>query len=337
VLENRSNHESRLLALPVIRVLATGAAVVEPVFWLEGGPGMSNMQFKPFASLLANHDIVMVGYRGVDGSTVLECSDVSRAFGGAAGDLLSRASRASVGAAAAQCAGRLEAEGIELAGYTIPEVVKDLEAACAALGYARINLLSQSYGTRIAQIYATLHPDQLYRSAMIGVNPPGHFVWEPSTIDCQLRYYAQLCAQDVVCRTRTPDLAATVRRVAHAMPSRWLGIPIDPGKVKAVSFALLFNRGTATQIFDAYAATDQLLRYWCRRCFTLHLCADGLSCIAGVSSAREATAGSGGCAGRQCQFRGLVAVTATATPLRAMTADCTAEALTSAHSLFELR
>jgi pimeloyl-ACP methyl ester carboxylesterase len=124
----------------------------------------------------------------------------------------------------------------------------------AALGYARINLLSQSYGTRVAQIYAALHPDHLHRSAMIGVNPPGHFVWEPNTIDAQLSYYARLCAQDTACRARSADLAATVRDVAHTMPERWLFFPIDPGKVKTVTFALLFNRGTAAMVFDAYQA-----------------------------------------------------------------------------------
>jgi hypothetical protein len=38
------------------------------------------------------------------------------------------------------------------------------------------------------------------------------------------------------------------------MPKRWLFIPIDPGKVKTATFALLFNRGTAAMVFDAYQA-----------------------------------------------------------------------------------
>ena len=42
--ENRNASESNLIALPVIRVRATGAHPAEPVFWLSGGPGSSNMQ-----------------------------------------------------------------------------------------------------------------------------------------------------------------------------------------------------------------------------------------------------------------------------------------------------
>ncbi|MGH2521612.1 MAG: alpha/beta fold hydrolase [Anaerolineales bacterium] len=199
----------------------------------------------------------MVGYRGVDGSVVLDCPEVERANKGVGDNLLSPESRANLGDAARQCAQRLQAEGVDLDGYTIPEVVADLEAARAGLGYERVNLGSLSYGTRIAQIYAYLHPDRVYRSIMAGVNPPGHFVYEPETIDAQLEYYAQLCAQDAECSARTPNLAETMRHVAHNLPERWLFIPIDPGAVKVITFFQLFNRGTAAIIFDAYLAAEQ--------------------------------------------------------------------------------
>ena len=76
--ENRNDPDSRLIALPVISVRATGDSPAEPIFWLTGGPGSSNMHFSHFEGLLDNHDIVMVGYRGVDGSVVLDCPEVTR-------------------------------------------------------------------------------------------------------------------------------------------------------------------------------------------------------------------------------------------------------------------
>ena len=254
--ENRAKADSRLIALPVMRVRATGESTTEPIFFLEGGPGQSNMGARPPAFGLANHDFVMVGYRGVDGSVVLDCPEVDRAIKGVGDDLLSPESRANFAGAMAQCAARLQAERVDLDGYTIPEVVADLEAARAGLGYERVNLGSLSYGTRIAQIYAYLHPDRIHRSVMIGVNPPGHFVFEPETIDAQLEYYAQLCAQDAECSARTPDLAETMRHVAHNLPERWLFIPVDTGKVKVVTFTQLFHRGTAALVFDAYLAAE---------------------------------------------------------------------------------
>jgi pimeloyl-ACP methyl ester carboxylesterase len=243
--------------LPVLRIHATGNAPAEPIFYLAGGPGGSNLRFTPPDWLLTNHDFVMVGYRGADGSVVLDCPEVSQAMKGIGGDLLSPESRANIGAAAARGARRLQGAGIDLAGYTITQVVEDMEAARAGLGYERINLLSQSYGTRVAQIYAWTHPDCIFRSAMISVNPPGHFVWEPRTIDAQLEYYADLWAQDPACVARTPDLIKVMRDVIQDMPRRWLFLPIDAGKVKVTTFALLFHRGTAARLFDTYVAAAE--------------------------------------------------------------------------------
>ena len=255
--ESRDKAASRLIALPVMRVRAIVDKPAEPIFYLAGGPGQSNMSFKPPRDLLANHDVVLVGYRGVDGSIVLDCPEVKQAVEGVGNDLLGPPSLTNLGRAFRQCAARLQAEGIDLNAYTMLDVVRDLEAARVALGYGRVNLLSESYGTRIAQIYAYQHPNNIYRSAMIGVNPPGRFVWEPDTIDRQVEYYARLCAQDPGCSARTSDLARTMRNVAHNMPRRWLFLPIDAGKVKVTTFALLFSRTTAALVFDAYIAAEQ--------------------------------------------------------------------------------
>ncbi|MEE9401776.1 MAG: hypothetical protein V3V47_01130 [Desulfobacteria bacterium] len=108
----------------------------------------------------------------------------------------------------------------------------------------------------MAMIYAWKYPDSLYRSAMIAVNPPGHFSWEPDIVDQQLEYDAELCAKDPECSARTTDLAETMRNVAHNMPSRWLFLPIDPGKVKITTHFGLFHRGMAARVYDAYLAAE---------------------------------------------------------------------------------
>src|SRR3989304_9443957 len=43
--ENRADPESRLIALPVTRIRATSDHTAEPIFRLEGGPGLTNMKF----------------------------------------------------------------------------------------------------------------------------------------------------------------------------------------------------------------------------------------------------------------------------------------------------
>ena len=252
VRENPADAGSRLIALPIVRIRSTTGDSADPVFWLAGGPGLSNMKFKPPAALLSNHDFVMVGYRGVDGSSTLDCPEYARALHTPAP--LSARSLVTLRAALAQCLTRLQHMGFALARYTMREVVADMEAARAKLGYDRVNLLSESYGTRVAQIYAALHPARVHRSVMIGVNPPEGFVREPHTVDAHIQYYSHLCARDAACSARTSDLAETVRAVNRAMPRRWLCVPIDPDKVKLAAFVLLFNRKSAAMVFDAYTA-----------------------------------------------------------------------------------
>ena len=58
------------------RIRARSAHPAEPIFRLEGGPGMTNMQFSKASRLADDHDVVLVGYRGVDGSSRLDCPEV---------------------------------------------------------------------------------------------------------------------------------------------------------------------------------------------------------------------------------------------------------------------
>jgi len=92
---------------------------------------------------------------------------------------------------------------------------------------------------------------------MISVNPPGRFVWEPQMIDAQLKHYAALWAKDSAMSLQSPDLYASMRKVLNAMPGKWLFVSIHPGKVKVITFALLFHRKTAAMAFDAYVAAER--------------------------------------------------------------------------------
>jgi hypothetical protein len=87
--ENRSRSTSRLISIPFLRIHPHSRQPAEPIFGFAGGPGATNMSWDwgKAGTFLPEHDFVLVGYRGVDGSTVLDCPEVSRAFKGD-GDLL---------------------------------------------------------------------------------------------------------------------------------------------------------------------------------------------------------------------------------------------------------
>ncbi len=254
--ENRNNPNSRLITVPVTRIPSTGNNPAEPIFFLPGGPGLSNTGTTSRVNwFIEKHDIVIIGYRGVDGSVRLDCPEVSQHIKNLPGDMLGEASMEKMTVAYARCAERLQNGGVDLAGYTVVEVVDDLEAARLALGYEKINLYSISYGTRLAMIYAWRYPESIYRSAMFAVNPPGHmFYYDPAVIDQQLEYYADLCAQDPKCSAQTENLAETMRTVSQNMPERWLGFPIDHGMIRAASFESLSDTQSASKVFDVWLA-----------------------------------------------------------------------------------
>ena len=78
--ENRHDSHSRLIALPVKRIRALSAHPGEPVFRLQGGPGLTNMDFPDASRFAGDRDVVLVGYRGVDGSSVLDCPEAVSAM-----------------------------------------------------------------------------------------------------------------------------------------------------------------------------------------------------------------------------------------------------------------
>jgi pimeloyl-ACP methyl ester carboxylesterase len=257
VSENREDTVSRLLHLPVIRIHARTNNSNPPIFCLAGGPGQSNMNWSPTDSLLYDHDFVMVGYRGVDGSAVLDCPEVVNALKNCGEDLLSEESLKNLAKAWKVSADHIKSQGIDIDGYTIPEVIEDLEAVRKAFKYERINLLSESYGTRIAYIYGLVHPQKIYRSIMIAANPPGKFIWDPQVFDKKLRYYSRLWANDSLMQMESEDLTRTIVQVLNHMPRKWLFFSINPGKVKVTTQALLAHRKTAAQVFNAFIAAEK--------------------------------------------------------------------------------
>jgi pimeloyl-ACP methyl ester carboxylesterase len=243
VRENRADAQSRLIALPVTRIRALSEHPREPIFRLEGGPGVSNMSFSKASRFADDRDVVLVGYRGVDGSVRLDCPEVESAFKHS-GDMLAESALRERADAFRACADRLSDDGVDLAGYSLPQRVDDLEAARKALGYGRIDLVSESAGTRTAMIYAWRYPASIHRSVMIGVNPPGRFLWDAKTTGEQVRRYAALCEADASCRDRTPDLAASVHSASGHIPGHWWFLPIKEGNVRAAAFWGLMHATT---------------------------------------------------------------------------------------------
>ncbi len=255
--ENWKNNTSREILLPVKIYRTRNETPSSPILWLSGGPGQTNLDYVPPNKLLKNHDVILIGYRGVDGSTSLDCPEVITAFKGKGDHLLAQKSVDNIKNAAKNCADRLLNEGIDLNGYTIEQVLFDIDSVRSFFQIDRLNLLSGSYGTRVAQSYTKYHPSKVNRSVMIGANARGRFVWEPEIIEEKIDDYNDLCQKDPYCSSKTKNLKKTFDNVLKELPESWLFIPIDRGKVAVVAFGLLYNKKTALQVIDSFLAAEQ--------------------------------------------------------------------------------
>lgn len=257
VAEDLTDTNSATITLPIVYIPATDPIGRPPIFVLGGGPGASNIYTKHRKWKYRNHDLIMVGYRGADGSHILNCPDIKTGQLGDGENLVSNTSKDLFATAAQECVSQLESKGLNLANYTMMQVISDIEAARIALGFNQINLLSESYGTRVAQIYGYEHPSVIARSVMIGVNPPGHFVWQPAVIDEQIHQLANLCRANQYCRQQTDALDKTFQNISHNMEKSWLLFPIDSGKVRFLAMNFLHNRNGAATVIRAFLAAEK--------------------------------------------------------------------------------
>jgi pimeloyl-ACP methyl ester carboxylesterase len=256
--ENHFDPDSRLIGLPVVRIRALSEQPGEPLFRLEGGPGVSNMHFRQASRYAQDRDVVLLGYRGVEGSSVLTAPEVKSALSHST-DFLSDESMEAYADAFEAAATRWETEGVDLAGYTVTQIVEDFEMARVALGYDRIDLVSESAGTRTAMIYSWRHPESIHRLIMIGVNPPGALLWDPEKSDEQIERYSATYSRQAGTAKRTEDLAETMRLTIADMPDRWLFLPIKKGNVLVASFVGLMESTAEAGPFYAPVIFDNWL------------------------------------------------------------------------------
>ncbi len=179
----------------------------DPVFLLAGGPGQAASEaYVPLLDALSRvnfkRDLVMVDQRGTGNSNPLSCSlpeNVGNPVYGTSSD------REEVLARVEDCVSALDGD---LRYYTTENAARDLNAARAALGYEQINLLGVSYGTRTAQVYERMYPEQTRTLTLDGVVPMDWALGDRAAVDAQraLDLLFERCQSEAGCQEAFPGL-----------------------------------------------------------------------------------------------------------------------------------
>lgn len=213
VFENRDTREGRTIDLAYVVLPATDGAArqPDPVFVLAGGPGQAATQLLVLASAMLGsvnetRDLVFVDQRGTGASNGLRCDveDLDAILRGPWDEINH--------ARIVECGRSLPAE---LAWYTTPPAMDDLDDVRVALGYDEINLWGGSYGTRAALVYMRQHGEHVRSAALWGVAPPGQPFMRTFGPQGQAALDAMLsdCAADARCKAVLPDGAKTIERI----------------------------------------------------------------------------------------------------------------------------
>lgn len=205
VLEDRTDPEGRTIPLAIaVRRAVVRDKAPDPVFYLAGGPGQSALESyvavaPAFAPLRRRHDIILVDQRGTGSSGPLDC----RGEDSDEDDLVRiDLSPETIADQTRECLESIEAGGADPRHYTTSEAIDDLEAVRIALGVEHVNLVGVSYGTRVAQAYATRYPERTRSLVLDGVVPPDWPLGSTIAADAQgaLDALVTRCAEDDGCR-----------------------------------------------------------------------------------------------------------------------------------------
>ncbi|HAM96978.1 MAG TPA: hypothetical protein DCQ26_00050 [Marinilabiliales bacterium] len=248
VLENPKNPKSKLINIPVIKVKCLQPdSVKEPHFVLHGGPGESNIQTTLlFSGMLQKHDVILVGYRGVDGSVSLQEPHYQSAL---TCDSLSLKNQKIVFAKAAHEAIRFFNEKkIEWEGFGLESVVDDIEEFRKNEGYPKISFLAFSYGTMIAQLYSETYPQNMETNIYIGARPLGNFWLSDSLFHEQLyQLFKKYKQQKNEADTSWSDFS---RLMAPALDTHHLAAAdINPVLFDLFFFSQCYSFDNALQLF----------------------------------------------------------------------------------------
>ena len=237
-----SGSQPGTLSLHVRRLVETRDAP-EVLVALAGGPGQSSARFiGDFADVLAegleNRQLVVLDTRGTGASGALEC--------GALAGLSPGAGAREVAPLVGHCGTEL---GEQRRFYTTTEAVADLEALRLGLEVDRLSLFGVSYGTYLAQRYATRFPsavDRLVLDSPVAQDQDGPFdVSSYREVGPVLR---RLCAGSR-CRGITRDAPADLRALVRKLPLR--------GRVyNARGRASTLRLSDQVELFDLLVSSD---------------------------------------------------------------------------------
>lgn len=242
---DRSDPDSPTISVEVYRFPATTETAAErpPIFRLFGGPGFEGMTAEDlddtsfYAPYREVADVVVVGQRGIGFSRPNTRCEGPLAV--PADSLLTTEQVKERRQAASQaCKSFWQEQGLVLDGLNILEAAADVNAVREALGYDKIMLRGQSFGSHWSMAVMREYPDIVERAYLSGMEGPNATYDMPGGLLNSLRRVAEDAEQDEALAAHVPEggfiqaleaIAARLERtpVTETVAHPETGAPVD--------------------------------------------------------------------------------------------------------------
>ncbi len=242
VFENRETRTGRTIELNIVVLPAVNQKTkAEPVFNLAGGPGASSVDAAGFyvgpgKVYRPKHDVVCVDQRGTGESNRLAIWRAKTASYYLSEmfpiDYVKRMRHA------------LE-QRADLTKYTTSIAMDDLDDVRAWLGYDRINLFGESYGTQAALVYMRRHPEHVRSAILLGVAPTDlkmplhHSESAARAMDLLLGE----CERDAKCNAAFPQIRDDWKNVLAQLEKQPAHVEYSPPGKSAAPTTVEIQRG----------------------------------------------------------------------------------------------
>ncbi len=225
VAENPSQAEGRKIKLRVARVPARERHTEpDPVILFAGGPGQAASEAwlivaPALKKVNKNRDILLIDQRGTGQSNALRCPQMELAEELAVDwDQLENITR--------ECLNTLAGDP---RFYTTTIAMQDYDLVRAALGYEKLNLFGVSYGTRAAQVYLRLFPDQVRTVVLDSVVPQELALGteHAQKLDQALHRVLAACARDAACSEAYPRVTEDLQTLIRKLDESPVEVTVD--------------------------------------------------------------------------------------------------------------
>lgn len=212
--ENRKDPNSNTIKLPVYIFKSRNPnPKPDPVLYTVGGPGYTSMRASQYMNAykyLDDRDFILFEQRGTQyAQPNLACPEWSEAvylsnlpsFDTTQSDSL-------FNDAAKRCKEQLVNKGIDLNGYNTNEIAADIEDLRKLLNINKLNLLTISYSTKIAQVMMRDYPNSI-RSVVMDSPLPLEVNYDEESVRNTLEVLDRLlsdCERDATCSSAFPNI-----------------------------------------------------------------------------------------------------------------------------------